>query len=110
MRRRETSCGCRLIHAEINPSRSETTRTVMVRSTQEAIVVNLPEPEAGHHHWNEPGYDVCSLDPGTPVSDSQPRRRGRQGLNAVTGSVSSIRLGLGNRWRLHKHIKLRSRC
>lgn len=34
-----------LVHAEINPSRSETTRTVVVRSTQVAIVVNLPEPE-----------------------------------------------------------------
>lgn len=39
-----------VVHAEINPSRSETTRTVVVRSTQEAIVVNLPAPE----NWEPP--------------------------------------------------------
>lgn len=40
----------RVVHAEINPSPSETTRTVVVRSTQEAIVVNLPEPDG----WEPP--------------------------------------------------------
>lgn len=33
-----------LVHAEINPRESETARTVVVRSTQEAIVINLPAP------------------------------------------------------------------
>lgn len=33
-----------VIHAEINPSRDLITRTVVVRSTQEAIVVNLQTP------------------------------------------------------------------
>jgi len=34
-----------VVHAEIDPSASETTRTVAVRSTQDAIMVNLPEPD-----------------------------------------------------------------
>ena len=33
-----------VVHVEINPSRTEPARTVVTRSSQEAIVVNLPEP------------------------------------------------------------------
>jgi uncharacterized RmlC-like cupin family protein len=38
-------------HVEINPSDTETTRAVVVRSMQENIVFNLPTPEG----WAPPG-------------------------------------------------------
>jgi uncharacterized RmlC-like cupin family protein len=38
-------------HVEINPSDTETTRAVVVRSMQDNIVFNLPTPEG----WTPPG-------------------------------------------------------